>query len=123
MFVVGIIMAIAQSVSLSVVILVTVPMLVIISVIFLMKMLPYYKAQQEHIDGLNVILRDQISGVRVAKAFTREPFEIKRFGVVNKDLSEINLAITRLNSLMSPLFMFIVNAATIAILWFGGYLS
>ncbi len=123
MFVVGIIMAIAQSVSLSVVILITVPMLVIISVIFLLKMLPYYKAQQERIDGMNGILRDQISGVRVAKAFTREPFEMKRFGVVNKDLSEINLAITRLNSLMSPLFTFIVNAATIAILWFGGYLA
>ena len=123
MFVVGIIMAIAQSVSLSVVILVTVPMLVIIAVIFLLKMLPYYKAQQKRVDGLNGILRDQISGVRVAKAFTREPFEIKRFGAVNKDLSEINLAITRLNSLMSPLFTFIVNSATIAILWFGGYLA
>lgn len=123
MFVVGIIMAIAQSVSLSVVILITVPMLVIIAVIFLLRMLPYYKAQQKRVDGLNGILRDQISGVRVAKAFTREPFEIKRFGVVNKDLSEINLAITRLNSLMSPLFTFIVNSATIAILWFGGYLA
>ena len=123
MFVVGIIMAIAQSVSLSVVILVTVPMLAVIAVIFLLKMLPYYKAQQERIDGLNGVLRDQIAGVRVAKAFTREPFEMKRFGVINKDLSEINLAITRLNSLMSPLFTFIVNAATIAILWFGGYLS
>ena len=123
MFIIGIVMALAQSVSLSVVVLITVPALVVIAVILLLYIIPYYTRQQARIDDTNGILRDQITGVRVVRAFVRENFEKKRFGEVNNDLYKIGLVTAKLHTLMVPLFMFVVNAATVAVLWHGGHLA
>ncbi len=123
MFVVGVIMALAQSVALSVVVLITVPILLIITVILLLYIVPYFSKQQARIDDTNGILRDQITGVRVARAFVQENFEKKRFGKVNNELYKIGLVTSQIPTLMIPLFMFIVNAATVAVLWYGGRLA
>ena len=123
MFIIGIVMALAQSVSLSVVVLITVPALVVIAVILLLYIIPYYTRQQARIDDTNGILRDQITGVRVVRAFVQENFEKKRFGEVNNDLYKIGLVTAKLHTLMVPLFMFVVNAATVAVLWHGGHLA
>ena len=123
MFVIGVIMALAQSIALSVVVLITVPILTIIAVILLLYIVPYFSKQQARIDDTNGILRDQITGVRVARAFVQENFEKKRFGKVNNELYKIGLVTSQIPTLMIPLFMFIVNAATVAVLWYGGYLA
>ncbi len=123
MFVVGVIMALAQSVALSAVVLITVPIIFIITVILLLYIVPYFSKQQARIDKTNEILRDQITGVRVARAFVQEDFEKKRFGKVNNDLYKIGLVTSQIPTLMIPLFMFIVNAATVAVLWYGGRLA
>ena len=90
MFIGGLVLALSQSVKLSVVLLVTIPLLLGVSVVFLKLILPYYREQQTKIDEMNTVLRDQISGIRVVKAFTKEQGEKERFERINGDLSRIN---------------------------------
>ena len=84
-------LALSQSVKLSVVLLVTIPLLLGVSVVFLKLILPYYREQQTKIDEMNTVLRDQISGIRVVKAFTKEQGEKERFERINGDLSRLSL--------------------------------
>lgn len=83
MFIGGLVLALSQSVKLSVVLLVTIPLLLGVSVVFLKLILPYYREQQTKIDEMNTVLRDQISGIRVVKAFTKEQGEKERFERIN----------------------------------------
>lgn len=123
MFVGGIGMALSQSLSLSAVIWITIPVILGISIAFILKIVPYYRAQQRAIDNINGVLRDQITGIRVAKAFVKEDFEEKKLDGVNKTLFGLNLSISRMTSLLLPIFMLIINIATVAILWYGGVLA
>ena len=123
MFVGGIGMALSQSVSLSTVIWITIPVILGISIAFILKIVPYYRAQQKAIDNINGVLRDQITGIRVAKAFVKEGFEEKKLDEVNKNLFGLNLSISRMTALLLPIFMLIINIATVAILWYGGALA
>lgn len=91
MFVGGIGMALSQSVSLSTVIWITIPVILGISIAFILKIVPYYRAQQKAIDNINGVLRDQITGIRVAKAFVKEGFEEKKLDEVNQNLKTIKL--------------------------------
>ncbi len=120
MFAGGIIMAFSQDVALSMVIVVALPILVVISIIFITKLLPYYRVQQERIDDVNSVLRDQITGVRVVKAFVKENHEQEKLDKVNSELFKLNVSIGRMTTVLPPIFMFIVNVATIVLLWYGG---
>ncbi|MFR3006864.1 MAG: ABC transporter transmembrane domain-containing protein [Blautia faecis] len=104
MFIGGLVLALSQSVKLSVVLLVTIPLLLGGSVVFLKLILPYYREQQTKIDEMNTVLVDQISGIRVVKAFTKEQGEKERFERINGDLSRINTSIGKITGLMQPIF-------------------
>lgn len=123
MFIGGLVLALSQNIELSKVLLITVPILLLVSVIFLKVILPFYRVQQVKIDEMNTILRDQISGVRVVKAFTKEHAEEEKFGKVNQELSSINTKIGKTTSLMQPFFTLTMAVANISLIWIGGRMA
>ena len=108
MFIGGVSFAVLQDMKLSVTILIMVPLMLVISIGFIMKMLPYHQKRQKGIDALNSVIRDQISGVRVVKAFGNEQYEQEKLGEVNDGLYQLNLKIGKLMTLITPLFTLIV---------------
>jgi ATP-binding cassette subfamily B protein len=115
----GVIMALRQDVGLSWLMLVSVPVLVIGIGLILRRMVPQFQLMQTRIDTVNRVLREQISGVRVVRAFVREPFETERFGSANADLTVTALRAGRLMTLIFPLVLLVINASSVAVLWFG----
>lgn len=120
MMVGGIIMAIREDVGLSWLVAVAVPVLAGSVGVILMAMVPGFRKMQKRIDRVNQVLREQISGIRVVRAFVREPFEERRFAEANRELTDVALYVGRWMSALFPLVMLVLNASTIAVLWFGG---
>jgi ATP-binding cassette subfamily B protein len=85
------------------------------------KMIPAFRQMQKRIDEVNRVLREQISGIRVVRAFVREPVEQRRFGTANKALSDTGLRTGRLLAFMFPSVMLVLNVSSVAVLWFGGH--
>ena len=85
------------------------------------RMVPQFRLMQARIDAVNRVLREQISGIRVVRAFVREPVERQRFGAANADLTETALRTGRLLALMFPTVMLVLNVSSVAVLWFGGH--
>ncbi len=84
------------------------------------RMVPLFRTMQERIDAVNRVMREQIAGIRVVRAFVREPHEATRFAVVNDDLTDTGLSAGRLMALAFPVCMLLVNTASIAVVWVGG---
>ncbi len=84
-------------------------------------MVPSFRLVQERIDEVNRILREQITGIRVVRAFVREPLETRRFAKANDDLTEVSVRAGRWMATMFPLVMLIVNVSSVAVIWFGGH--
>jgi ATP-binding cassette subfamily B multidrug efflux pump len=118
----GIILALNQNVRLSSLLLVSVPALGIIVALIISRMRPLFRKMQERIDEINRIMREQITGVRVIRAFVRDASERERFSAANEDLYEVGLGTGRLMALMFPSVMLVLNFSSIAVLWFGGHL-
>ncbi len=118
----GVILALNQNVKLSSLLLVAVPALGVVVALIISKMRPLFRQMQVRIDEINRVMREQISGVRVIRAFVREPAERARFGVANTDLYDVSLGTGRLMALMFPSVMLVLNLSSIAVLWFGGHL-
>ena len=118
----GIILALNQDVKLSALLLVSVPVLGIIVMLIISRMRPLFRMMQERIDEINRIMREQITGVRVIRAFVRDSAERERFGEANGDLYDVGLGTGRLMALMFPSVMLVLNFSSIAVLWFGGHL-
>ena len=117
----GIIMALREDIGLSWLLLVAVPLLLVSIGTIVARMVPGFRAMQTKIDTVNRVLREQISGIRVIRAFVREPQETRRFAVANDDLTATSLRVGRLMALTFPTVMIILNASSVAVLWFGGY--
>ncbi len=117
--VVGIIMAMRQDVGLSIVLVVGIPIVAVILGIVVANMVPAFRLMQERIDTINRVLREQITGLRVVRAFVREPTETKRFAGANDDLTSVSLRAGRLMSAMFPTVNFLINASSVAVLWIG----
>ncbi len=117
----GIIMALREDVGLSLLLVVSVPVLVIAVGAIVSRMVPQFRAMQKKIDGVNRILREQITGIRVVRAFVREPFETKRFAHANDELTDTALRAGRLMALMFPTVMLVMNVSSAAVLWFGAH--
>jgi ATP-binding cassette, subfamily B, multidrug efflux pump len=115
----GIIMALREDIGLSWVMLVSAPAIFASTGLITGRILPEFQQMQGRLDTVSRVLRDQISGVRVVRAFVREPFEIERFGRANADLSRTALRIGRLTALILPIAMLILNSSSVAALWFG----
>ena len=118
----GIILALHQNVQLSSLLLVAVPALGIIVTAIIARMRPLFRQMQVRIDEIARVLREQISGVRVIRAFVRENQEQDRFSAANTDLFTVSLGTGRLMALMFPAVMLVLNFSSIAVLWFGGHL-
>jgi ATP-binding cassette subfamily B protein len=117
----GIIMAVREDAGLSWLVAVSVPVLVVAVGLIIRKMVPQFRAMQTRIDTVNRVLREQISGVRVVRAFVREPVETRRFGTANDALTATALRAGRLMVRMFPTVMLVLNLSIVALLWFGAY--
>ncbi len=118
----GIILALNQDVRLSSLLLVAVPALGIIVSLIISRMRPLFRLMQERIDQINRIMREQITGVRVVRAFVRDKSERERFEGANTGLYDVGLGTGKLMALMFPAVMLVLNYSSIAVLWFGGHL-
>ncbi|GGX83420.1 ABC transporter ATP-binding protein [Streptomyces hiroshimensis] len=117
----GILMALEQDVPLSALLLVIVPVLGVIVSLIIWRMRPIFRGVQDKIDTVNRVLREQITGIRVIRAFVRDKHERERFDGANAALMDVSLKAGRLMSLMFPSVMLVVNLSSIAVLWFGGH--
>jgi ATP-binding cassette subfamily B protein len=121
MCVAGVIMALRQDIGLSWLLLVCVPALVICIGLIVSRMVPQFRLMQDRIDQVNRVLREQLTGIRVVRAFVREKAETERFGDANRDLTDTALRVGRLQAMMFPTVMLILNISTVAVLWFGAH--
>ena len=117
----GVIMALRQDVGLSWLMLVCIPALVLAIGIIVVQMVPQFRAMQVRIDAVNRVLREQLSGIRVVRAFVREGDEAARFAEANAALTGTALRAGRLMVLIFPIVMLILNVSSIAVLWFGAF--
>ena len=115
----GTIMALREDVGLSGILLFSIPALTIGVGLVISRMIPQFRLMQIRIDGINRVLREQITGIRVVRAFVREPDEAKRFKSVNDDLTETSLKTGRLMAFMFPLVSLVLNGSSVAVLWIG----
>ncbi|MDR2723080.1 MAG: ABC transporter ATP-binding protein, partial [Cellulomonadaceae bacterium] len=117
----GIIMALYEDAELSLLLLVIVPVLAISMGLVIWRMLPWFRSMQSRIDAINLVLREQITGLRVVRAFVREKREVERFDEANGALFTAQLATGKLMALAFPLVMLIINLSSVSVIWFGGH--
>jgi ATP-binding cassette subfamily B multidrug efflux pump len=117
----GIVLALDQDVPLSGLLLVVVPALAVIVGLIIARMRPLFRLVQTRIDGINRVLREQITGVRVIRAFVRDHREQERFADTNTALLDVSLAVGRLMAVMFPAVMLVFNVSSVAVLWFGAH--
>jgi ATP-binding cassette, subfamily B, multidrug efflux pump len=118
----GIILALNQDVKLSSLLVVAVPLLGVILTLIISRMRPLFKVMQERLDNINRVLREQITGVRVIRAFVRDPQERDRFEGASSELFGVQLGAGKLMAFMFPSVMLVLNLSTTAVVWFGGHL-
>ncbi|MCB1250080.1 MAG: ABC transporter ATP-binding protein [Acidimicrobiales bacterium] len=116
----GVFMAVREDGPLSLILLVSIPVLLLTVGNTIVRMVPMFSEMQERIDRINQVLREQITGIRVVRAFVREPYEVDRFEVANDDLTRTSLRAGRLMAFLFPTVMLILNVSSAGALWFGG---
>ena len=115
----GIFMAMHQDLGLSRILMVSIPILAVLLSLIISSMVPTFRKMQERIDRINEILREQLTGIRVVRAFVREPEEAERFSVANDAVTQTALRGGRLQALMFPTATLVVNLSSVAVVWFG----
>lgn len=121
MMVGGVIMALREDLGLGWILAAAVPALFLCVGFVVSRMVPSFRLMQGRIDEVNRVLREQITGIRVVRAFVREPYETERFGKANDDLTEVAVAAGRWMATMFPLVILVVNVSSVAVIWFGGH--
>lgn len=117
----GVILAIQEDGTLAWLIAVAVPVLLILVSLIVTRMVPLFRKMQRRIDRINQVLREQLTGIRVIRAFVREPEETARFDQANRDVTDTAIRAGRLMALMFPVVMLVLNVSSIAVLWFGAF--
>ncbi|XAS67032.1 ABC transporter ATP-binding protein [Micrococcaceae bacterium Sec5.7] len=117
----GVIMAIRQDAQLSWLIAVSVPVLLVAVGLIVVRMVPLFRKMQVRIDTVNRVLREQLTGIRVVRAFVREDVETARFATANDDVTDVALRAGRLMALMFPVVMLVLNVSSVAVIWFGSF--
>ncbi|MFN5601407.1 MAG: ABC transporter ATP-binding protein [Acidimicrobiaceae bacterium] len=115
----GVAMAMHQDLGLSRILMVSIPILTVLLAVIISSMVPTFRRMQERIDRINEIMREQLTGIRVVRAFAREPEEASRFADANTALTDTALRGGRLQALMFPTATLIVNFSSVAVVWFG----
>ncbi len=118
----GVFMALRLDVKLSTLLLVVVPVLIVCIGLIISRMHPLFRSMQTKIDTINRIMREQITGVRVIRAFVKDDHEKRRFAVANDDLMDVSVRVGKLMAFMFPTVMLIMNVSSVAVMWFGGHL-
>ena len=118
----GVVMALYENAQLSLLLLVVIPVMAGVILTLLSFAIPLFRTMQVRIDRINQVLREQITGVRVIRAFVRAGFERDRFEAANHDLTATALSVTRIFALAMPSIMVILNLSSVAVIWFGGHL-
>jgi ATP-binding cassette subfamily B multidrug efflux pump len=117
----GVILALQQDLELSWIIAVSVPVLLITLGLIIVRMVPQFRRMQKRIDTVNRVLREQLTGIRVVRAFVREGIETERFAQANREVTDSALRAGRLMALMFPTVMLILNVSSVAVIWFGAF--
>ncbi|TIH39435.1 ABC transporter ATP-binding protein [Subtercola vilae] len=117
----GVIMALSLDVPLSGIIAVAVPVLLVVLALIIVRMVPLFRLMQKRIDTVNGVLREQLTGIRVVRAFVRERVETSRFALANGDVTDTALRAGRLFALMFPIVLLVMNVSSVAVLWFGAF--
>lgn len=117
----GIIMAVRQDLGLSWLMVVSIPVLIIVVALIIVRMVPLFQTMQKRIDRINQIMREQLTGIRVVRAFVREDVERERFTTASKDVADIGVRTGNLMALMFPAVMLIMNLSAAAVIWFGAF--
>ena len=115
----GVVMALREDVGLSWLVVVAVPVLALSIALLIVRMRPLFKVMQVRIDAVNRVLREQITGIRVVRAFVREPDEVARFAAANGELTATATSVGRLMAAIFPIVMVVLNVSSVAVLWFG----
>ena len=115
----GLFFAVREDGPLSLILLVAIPVLLLSVGQVSIRMHPQFTKMQDRIDRVNQILREQITGIRVVRAFVREPDEVVRFGKANDDLTETSLTTGRMMAFMFPAVLLTINISSVAAVWFG----
>jgi ATP-binding cassette, subfamily B, multidrug efflux pump len=116
----GVVMAVRQDGGLAWLLAVSMPILIAAMGAVVLKMVPTFRVMQDRIDGINRVLREQITGIRVVRAFVREREETQRFGAANGELTATSLTAGRLMGLFFPIVMLVINGSSVAVIWLGG---
>jgi ATP-binding cassette subfamily B protein len=117
----GVVLALQQDLQLSWIIAVSVPVLLVSLGAIIVRMVPQFRRMQTRIDAVNRVLREQLAGIRVVRAFVREDVETERFAKANRDVTDSGLRAGRLIALMFPTVMLILNVSSVAVIWFGAF--
>ncbi|CAN5363490.1 ABC transporter ATP-binding protein [soil metagenome] len=117
----GVIMALQQDVGLSWIMVVAIPVMLIVIGFIVSRMVPLFRLMQARIDTVNRVLREQLTGIRVVRAFVREGLETERFERANADVTRTAVSAGRLFALVFPVVMLVMNVSSVAVLWFGAY--
>lgn len=117
----GIIAALQLDIGLSWIIAVSVPALLISLGLIISRMVPLFRLMQTRIDAVNRVLREQLTGIRVVRAFVREPVEVARFARANDDVTDTALRAGRLFAIVFPVVMLVLNVSSVAVIWFGAF--
>ena len=121
MMVGGVVMAMREDLGLSWLVVAVVPVLFLCIGVVVSRMIPAFRQVQERLDDVNRVLREQITGIRVVRAFVREPQETARFGRANDDLTAMSVTAGRWMATLFPLVMAVSNVASVGVIWFGGH--
>ena len=116
---IGIVLAVRQDAGLSTILLVSIPACAVVMGFLVVRMVPAFQRMQERVDQINRVLREQITGIRVVRAFVREPQETARFERANAELTEVSLRAGRLMSSMFPVVNLVINLSSAAVVWIG----
>ncbi|GAA4590805.1 ATP-binding cassette subfamily B protein [Actinoplanes octamycinicus] len=117
----GIVLALRQDLPLSALLLVIIPILIGVIGLIVSRMRPLFRSLQVKLDRVNQVMREQITGIRVIRAFVRDERERARYEVANDDLTQVSLKAGKIMALMFPTVLLIVNLSSVAVLWFGGH--
>ncbi|WP_318614518.1 ABC transporter ATP-binding protein [Sporosarcina sp. YIM B06819] len=120
MFVGGLIMAVSKDAKLSLIIVATMPVLIASVLFILYKGVPLFQQVQERLDRLNLVLRENLTGIRVIRAFNREKQEQVRLQKANKDLTDVSIKVNKIMAILMPVMMLVMNLTVVGIIWFGG---
>ncbi|NQX57627.1 ABC transporter ATP-binding protein [Paenibacillus qinlingensis] len=120
MLVGGVIMASYKDTNLAIVLYAVIPILVIVIAVIMRLSLPLFKTLQIKIDGINLVLREHLTGIRVIRAFNRSPHEKTKFERANQDFTQIAIKVNTIMATMMPIMMLVFNLGIVVILWYGG---